>query len=85
MARCFGFRAGAGDTFTYEALRLLDPLVEGTPTNTVLAQGADGLITATPSAAAPPTRAPSSGSILLASGSAVEPHRVHRASIRSPT
>ena len=40
----FRLRGGAGDTFTYEALRLLDPLVEGAPTDTVLTQGADGLI-----------------------------------------
>lgn len=40
----FRLRAGAGGTFTCEALRVLDPLVAGAPSDTVLTEGADGLI-----------------------------------------
>jgi uncharacterized repeat protein (TIGR03803 family) len=40
----FRFRAGAGGTFTYEPLMLLDPSVAGAPTHSALTQGADGLI-----------------------------------------
>jgi uncharacterized repeat protein (TIGR03803 family) len=40
----FRLRAGAGGTFAFEPLRQLERFVDGSPWNSVLTQGADGLI-----------------------------------------